>query len=1439
MGIYFLVGSDTGSTYMAPTVSLDALRAALAQGNESFIYNDENTPNNDTLAYTGIEIVNIQGGYSNDLIVYQNGTNYAGNNGIDTFYADFSTWTEAVIWMNAGSNDAVTKLGAQHQVAVSGMERLLLQTGSGDDVIIQLVSGTDDDIRAGAGNDFISAGSGNDRLYGGAGNDTLDGGAGADTMVGGLGDDTYVVDNTGDVVTENTGEGTDTVNASITYTLIADVENLTLTGTGNINGTGNDLANTITGNDTDNTLEGKDGNDTLTGGAGADAFRFTTTLNTSTNVDTITDFNRWEGDKINLDSGVFTQLGGGIFNYNFRAGAGVAALDTDDYLLYDTNTGNLYYDADGKGAGAAIQFATLTNKPQDFSAIDFTNFNDSLIIGSDDDEYLYGTDNDNIIRGLAGDDGLYSYGGDDTLDGGTGNDTLFGGGGDDYLDGGDGNDFLGGGAGNDIMAGGSGNDYLNGEAGADTMTGGTGDDTYYVDDNGDVVIEKPGEGTDTVYATISYALGANVENLYLQDNGYWNDNIFFIYGGNLDGTGNELNNIIYGNLGDNVLDGGAGADTMAGGFGNDTYFVDNAGDIVVENDLAGTDTVYASISYTLTANVENLTLIGTDNINGTGNDLANSITGNAGNNILDGGTGADTMAGGLGNDTYYVDNTGDVVTENAGAGTDIVYASITYTLTANVENLTLTGSAAINGTGNDLANSITGNAGNNILDGGTGADTMAGGLGNDTYYVDNAGDVVTENAGAGTDTVNASITYTLTANVENLTLTGSAAINGTGNDLANTITGNAGNNILDGKTGNDTLTGGAGADTFVFSTALNVTTNVDSITDFNSSEGDKISLNASVFTKLAGGIRSGNFHAGAGVMTAADADDYLIYNTTTGALYYDADGNGNGAAVQFATLTNKPQNLGAADFTGFVPDTPQPSVINGTAGNDTLTGSTGDDTINGLGGADTINGLAGDDVLNGGDGNDILNGGDGNDILEGGTGADTMSGGAGNDTYYVDNAGDVVIENAGAGTDTVYAGITYTLGANVERLILTGTGNFNGIGNALDNDLIGNYGANTLTGLAGNDVLYGGGGNDILYGGDGDDCLDGQLYPVTEFKSPNWYASVDGRAGADTMYGGNGNDYYFVDNAGDKVIEYADQGYDRVYASINYTLPNYVEFLWLMGSANISGTGNSLNNYMLGNEGNNTLSGGAGDDTLVGQGGNDTIWGGAGNDTLSGGAGADIMYGGAGNDWYSVDNAGDKVIENANEGKDRVNASVSYTLGANVEDLVLSGTAITGIGNNLNNSITGNAGDNILAGRAGNDRLNGGAGNDILKGGAGNDILTGGTGADTFVFESMRHGVDTITDFASGEDRLQLAQAELGGLLTEMRKNGGRLATNRFAANNTGVATNANQRIIYNLKTGALWYDADGSGSGVATQFATLSNKPNNLKASDFFTAAS
>ena len=351
-----------------------------------------------------------------------------------------------------------------------------------------------------------------------------------------------------------------------------------------------------------------------------------------------------------------------------------------------------------------------------------------------------------------------------------------------------------------VLTGNAANNVLDGGAGPDTMQGGAGDDMYKVGGAGDEVTEGTDEGTDTVRSTVSHTLASNVENLLLEGTAA------------LAGTGNTLANVITGNAGNNLLDGSSGADTMRGGLGDDTYRISDAGDVVAEALDAGSDTVRATVSHTLRSNVENLILEGTDPINGTGNTAANALTGNAGNNLLDGGAGADTMRGGMGNDVYVVSIIGDVVSEGIDAGADTVRASVTYTLGGNLENLVLEGTDSIGGTGNGLANLITGNSGDNLLDGGVGADTMRGGIGDDTYRVSIAGDQVTESVDAGVDTVSATVGYTLTINVENLVLEGTAG-RGTGNVSANTLTGNASANFLDGRAGDDTLFGGLGADT--------------------------------------------------------------------------------------------------------------------------------------------------------------------------------------------------------------------------------------------------------------------------------------------------------------------------------------------------------------------------------------------------------------------------------------------------------------------------------------------------------------------------------------------------------------------------------------------------------------------------------------------------
>jgi serralysin len=503
--------------------------------------------------------------------------------------------------------------------------------------------------------------------------------------------------------------------------------------------------------------------------------------------------------------------------------------------------------------------------------------------------------------------------------------------GNDSLTGTMGDDLLEGLAGNDTLTGLAGNDTLDAGTGGDRLIGGTGNDTYIVDGPGDTVIERAGEGIDTVRSSASRTLDANVENLTLTGTAAIN------------GTGNSLNNVITGNSASNTLNGGTGADRLIGGAGNDTYIVDGPGDTVVENAGGGNDTMFSSASRTLEANVENLTLTGTAAINGTGNSLNNVITGNSANNVLNGGTGADRLVGGAGNDTYIVDQRDDRVVENAGEGFDTVLSSATlHELDANVENLTLTG-AGLNGWGNAQNNVIRGNSQNNVLNGVTGADTLIGGAGNDTYLVDGPGDRVMENAGEGIDSVQSSASHTLAANVENLLLTDITAINGTGNalnnsivgsDVANTLAGGDGNDTLlgifgndtlsggggsdrlEGRVGNDSLTGGSGADRFAFvdDPAFG---GVDQITDFVRGSDELLFENAA-FTALgssgAWAAGDGRFRSGERITTGQDSTDRLIYNTSTDSLYYDADGSGSGGSVLVATFAGNPA-LAATDIT--------------------------------------------------------------------------------------------------------------------------------------------------------------------------------------------------------------------------------------------------------------------------------------------------------------------------------------------------------------------------------------------------------------------------------------------------------------------------------------------------------------------------------------------
>jgi Ca2+-binding RTX toxin-like protein len=1283
----------------------------------------------DTLVVSGDQALAalLEGGEGTDTLRVE-GSGALRLHRLDTVAAGIERWQgNGSALLGTAASDAIDLSALTHVTGLSAVE-----LGAGDDTLV-----------GSAAADFVDGEQGNDWIVGGPGADTLDGGSGRDTIDGGDGDDVLRIrgsEAVDDVFAlgeggESLGGGDRLVVLGVELVVLAgfdaaasEVEHfagngglfgtaaadlfdlsglLTMTGVDFVSGQGG--ADHLIGTAGADTLRGDDGDDTLDGGAGADRLDGGPGLdvvsyhgadaavvvdlgNPAANAGAATGdvlvaiesvIGSRNGDRLRGTAGPETLAGGDGDDWiDGRGGADELRGDSGDDI-FDITVANVAAtrfrggDAD-EVAGDRIQVSfggavTLGSFSALASGIEHWVGNGAGVLGTDgadtiDLSGLVSASGLPFVDGGAGDDALTGTYGPDDLRGNTGRDSLSGGGGDDQLDGG---------------------------SGADTMVGGAGDDVFYVDDPDDLVVEEANGGFDVVWASVPYALPANVESLRLVGaasarllgNARDNRIVGSTQADELQGGGGD--DQLEGGDGNDTLDGGAGADLLTGGAGDDLYLVDSVRDRVVEFAGEGVDRIRSTVSWSLEASpeVEQLELAGAFGATARGssradlligNAAANSLYGGAGNDTLDGGGDADLMEGNAGDDLYVVDRSTDQVREYANEGTDLVRASASFVLGEHVEELELTGFDAIDGTGNALGNRIQGNAAGNLirglagddrldggagddtLDGGPGDDFMAGGTGNDRYIVDAPGDIVTETSTVSTeiDSIVASVNQVLPANVENLVLTGTAR-SGAGNVLVNHMTGNeldnglsglGGNDTLEGGAGNDTLDGGTGNDTMVGGTG-NDRYLVDSI-------GDVVVETSTVPTEI----------------------DIVV------------------AGVSFALSANV-ENL-------------------------VLTGS----ALNGSGNA-LANNIAGNELGNrlaGGGGDDTLLGGAGDDTLDGGPGIDRLVGGPGNDRYIVDSAGDVVVETGTSPNeiDTVVASSNFGIPANVENVILTGTARSVG-GNALGNHITGNDVANGLAGGGGNDTLLGGAGNDTLEGGTGND----------------------------SMVGGAGNDRYIVDSALDIVVESAldPTDIDTIVASVSYGLPAHVENLVLTGSA-LNGAGNALANNIAGNAMSNSLSGGGGNDTLNGL---------DGDDTLDGGPGIDRLVGGLGNDRYIVDSAGDVVVETSTDPNeiDTVVASSNFGIPANVENVILTGTARSVGGNALGNHITGNSVDNGLAGGGGNDTLLGGLGNDTLAGEAGNDVLeggpgadrlNGGAGADQFRFVTTGDGPDTIVDFLSG-----------------------------------------------------------------------------------------
>jgi Ca2+-binding RTX toxin-like protein len=1037
----------------------------------------------------------------------------------------------------------------------------------------------------------------------------------------------------------------------------------------------------------------------------------------------------------------------------------------------------------------------------------------------------------------------------DLFTGGSGDDQASGNGGDDILYGGGGNDRLHGGDGIDRLYGEHGDDVLEGGLGVDVLEGGFGSDTYVVAD-GDQLIEAAAAGTDTVLSSVNHTLGAHFENVTLTGTAY-------------QAGGNDLDNVLIGNSANNRLYGAGGADRMIGGAGDDAYQVDDVRDVIAEAAGEGVDSVQSEITYRLADNVENLALVSTvqpngqrldQGIEGYGNGLDNRLSGNMANNILGGGAGNDTITGGAGTDRFFFNSALNALT-NVDVITDFASATESIVLDRTIFTAIRTAGAL------DAAAFIVGTAAKDAED-----RIVYDQAGGNIYYDSDgkgaAAKVLFARVTAGTVLTAANFSAVdggTPPNYEAIGYRGGEADNyfvgGLGNDRAfgfggkdtligaggnDTLDGGLGDDRLEGGDGNDLLYGGLGADYMAGGAGDDYYEVGDAGDLVVEKDGEGIDTVRSivdyVLLSAVENLTLGAGKYGAGNELSNTIEGNTNSNVLDGRLGNDTLSGGAGAdQFVFSTALNAATNVDRITDFSVVEDTivldrsvftaisatetlTASVFVEGTAARDsddrivydratgkiyydadgsgpggqvlfaqvtagtaltnahfkpvggppvmpaeglTYTGDAADNVFTGGAGDDRASAFGGNDQLYGGGGNDMLDGGDGNDLLEGGEGTDTLRGGSGDDEYHVDSGDDLAHENADEGRDIVYASTSYQLASPTHVEILS----------AREYDstaaitLVGNDFANIIYGNAGANSLVGGGGADSLVGLGGDDLM-------------------VGGTGSDTMYGGTGDDSYYVDDRNDVLVEQADEGRDVVYTGLSYELAagSHVEIL----SADNYGATTGL--------------------TLVGNGLDNAIYGNAGANVLIGGGGNDALVGGAGDDVYHVDSS-DEIYEYAGEGRDVVYTSTSYQLRDNAHVEILSAgdygstAALILTGNEFSNIIYGNAGANIIDGKGGSD------------------TLVGLDGADTFAFTTAlgSHNVDSIAGFEVAIDRVSLA----GGSGNPFAGLGaGALSASAFTIGSG--ATIAGHRIVYNSQSGALYYDADGSGAGAAVLFATL-----------------
>ena len=776
-----------------------------------------------------------------------------------------------------------------------------------------------------------------------------------------------------------------------------------------------------------------------------------------------------------------------------------------------------------------------------------------------------------------------------------------------------------------ILYGGPGDDYLSDAGGARIMNGEGGKDTFVVSNSSDQIIEPNDGNNDTVLSSVSFVAPTNIQTLDLTGSanltGTANNGVCMV-------TANSGNDTLIGGSGASTLMGGAGydtlkagsgttvmvggvgADTMIGGLGNNTFKLDNPSDTIQVQAGAASNVVWADFNYTAPTGVTLVVLTGSAALTAYANDGnivlqggagADTLIGGAGTGTLVGGSGATTMKagtgattfeagsgvttmiGGSGNAYFEVNNTADVVTAQANGGHNIIQSSVSYTASANVNCLELTGAANLTGTANGGVCTVYANSGNDtliggsgtstliggagydtlkassgttVMVGGVGSDVMIGGLGNNTFKLDNPSDTIQVQVGAASNVVLADFNYTALPGVTQVVLTGSSNLTAWANNGAIVLEGGAGADTLIGGAGTDTLVGGSGA------------------------------------TTMKAGTGATTFEAGSGVATMIGGSGSAYFEVNNTADVVTAQANGGHNIIQSSVSYTASANVDTLELSG--------------SANLTGTANSGDCTVYANSGNDTLIGGAGASTLIGGAGTEIMRAGSGSAVMVAGAGLTTMIGGMGSNIFKVDNTADVIQLQTGAASNVVQTTVSYAAQTGVTQVVLTGAGNLTATANG---------GTIVLEGGSGSDTLIGGAGSDTLIAGSG----------ATTMKAGSGNTIMEAGGGVTTMIGGSGHDNFQVNSTADVVTAQANGGYNTVQSTVSYVAPTNVTVMTFTGAGAITGTANGGNLTMTANSGTDTLIAGAGVDSFYLGSGTDTVISGSNQLVVNAGSGHAII----------------------------------------------------------------------------------------------------------------------------------------------------------------------------------------------------------------------